>query len=143
MQFTTSLIKVSLPLPFVILILVSCSGFFFPPFFFFLTTDAVRLLLMLIIRDPFFWSGIGLSVSLMNFIDSLISETLSSLPRVALMIIFLMRSVCSIVKTSLSKESFLKIISFFVRVPVLSDNKYRIRPNSSGITRFRAMVPFI
>lgn len=42
-----------------------------------------------------------------------------------------------------SKESLLKIISFYVKVPVLSVNKYYILPNSSGIVLFLAIVPSI
>lgn len=39
------------------------------------------------------------------------------------------------------KCSFLKIISFWVRVPVLSDSRYDTRPNSSGMVVERTTVP--
>lgn len=34
-------------------------------------------------------------------------------------------------------------MSFYVNVPVLSDNKYYIRPSSSGIFEFLATAPAI
>ena len=37
----------------------------------------------------------------------------------------------------------MNIISFLVNVPVLSDNKISIRPNSSGILLFLVIVPYI
>jgi hypothetical protein len=42
-----------------------------------------------------------------------------------------------------SRLSFLKIISFFVKVPVLSVSKNYILPNSSGIVEFLGIVPKI
>ena len=39
--------------------------------------------------------------------------------------------------------NFLKIISFWVRVPVLSVRRYWMRPRSSGIVEFLGTVPGI
>ena len=50
---------------------------------------------------------------------------------------------CSSPKDSVSIATILNIISFLVKVPVLSENTYEILPNSSGIVLFLAIVSTI
>lgn len=56
---------------------------------------------------------------------------------------FFISSILPSVNYIYSSANLLKIMSFYVNVPVLSDNKYYIRPSSSGIFEFLATAPAI
>ena len=57
--------------------------------------------------------------------------------------VFFNSSIVSSENYANSIDTFLKIISFCVSVPVLSERRNYIRPNSSGIVEFLAIVPVI
>ncbi len=58
-------------------------------------------------------------------------------------IILAISSKSSSLKVPYSSANFLKIISFYVNVPVLSVRRYYILPKLSGIFELRVIVPSI